>query len=90
MLALTQPEGVIFDPYCGVGSTIIAALQHDRKAIAAELDSNYITITRERIQKFADGKLPLRPLGKPIHVPSGKERAVQLPLEWNNGTQLFL
>ncbi|MDE0637174.1 MAG: site-specific DNA-methyltransferase [Candidatus Poribacteria bacterium] len=82
VLALTQPEGVVFDPYCGVGSTIIAALQHDRKAIAAELDSNYITITRERIQKFADGELPLRPLGRPIHEPSGKERVAQLPLEW--------
>ena len=82
VLALTQPDGVVFDPYCGVGSTIIAALQHDRKAIAAELDSNYIEITRERIQKFADGELPLRPIGKPIHEPSGKERVVQMPLEW--------
>ncbi len=82
VLALTQPEGIVFDPYCGVGSTIIAALQHNRKAIAAELDSSYIKITRERIQKFADGELPLRPLGKPIHQPSGKERVVQLPLEW--------
>lgn len=86
VLALTEPEGVVFDPYCGVGSTIIAALQHDRKAIAAELDSSYIKITRERIQKFADGELPLRPLGKPIHEPTGKERVVQMPLEWNKGS----
>ena len=82
VLALTQPEGVVFDPYCGVGSTIIAALQHDRKAIAAELDSSYIEIARERVQKFADGELPLRPLGKPIHEPSVKERSVQLPLNF--------
>ena len=83
VLALTEPEGVVFDPYYGVGSTIIAALQHNRKAIAAELDSSYIKITRERIQKFADGELPLRPFGKPIHEPSGKEQVVQIPLEWN-------
>ena len=82
VLALTQPEGVVFDPYCGVGSTIIAALQHNRKAIAAELDSSYIEIARERVQKFADGELPLRPLGKPIHKPSGKEHAVQVPLNF--------
>ena len=81
VLALTEPEGVVFDPYCGVGSTIIAALQHDRKAIASELDLSYIEIARERIQKFADGELPLRPLGKPIHEPSGKERVVQMPLD---------
>ncbi|MCY3720656.1 MAG: site-specific DNA-methyltransferase [Candidatus Poribacteria bacterium] len=82
VLALTQPGGIVLDPYCGVGSTIIAALQYDRKAIAAEQDSNYVAITRERIQKFAEGTLPLRPLGKPIHQPTKKERAAQMPLEW--------
>ena len=81
VLALTHPEGIVLDPYCGVGSTIIAALQHDRKAIAAEQDSKYVALTRERIQKFAQGKLPLRPLGKPIHQPTGKERIAQLPLD---------
>ena len=82
VLALTQSEGVVLDPYCGAGSTIIAALQHGRKAIAAEQDSRYIAITRERIQKFEQGVLPLRPLGKPIHKPTGKERIAQIPLEW--------
>ena len=82
VLALTQPGGVVLDPYCGVGSTIIAALQYNRKAIAAEQDSNYVAITRERLQKFAQGTLPLRPLGKPIHKPTAKERAAQMPLEW--------
>ena len=82
VLALTDPGGIVLDPYCGVGSTIIAALQHNRKAVAAEQDSTYMAITRDRIQKFAQGKLPLRPLGKPIHQPTGKERIAQLPLEW--------
>ena len=82
VLALTQPEGTVLDPYCGVGSTLIAALQHDRKAIAAEQDSNYITITRERLQQFVQDKLPLRPLGKPIHKPTEKDRVAQIPLEW--------
>ena len=82
VLALTQPGGVVLDPYCGVGSTVIAALQCDRKAIGAEQDSNYVAITRERIQKFAQGELPLRPLGKPIHKPTKKERVAQMPLEW--------
>ena len=82
VLALTQPGGVVLDPYCGVGSTIIAALQYDRKAIAAEQDSKYVAITRERIQKFTQGTLPLRPLGKAIHKPTEKERTAQMPLEW--------
>lgn len=82
VLALTEPQGVVLDPYAGVGSTIIGTLQHNRKAIAAEQDRKYIAITRERIQKFAQGVLRLRPLGKPIHKPTGKERTAQIPLEW--------
>ncbi|MDD9972563.1 MAG: site-specific DNA-methyltransferase [Candidatus Poribacteria bacterium] len=82
VLALTEPEGIVLDPYCGVGSTIIAALQYNRKVIAAEQDPKYVAITRERIQKFVQGRLPLRPLGKPIHKPTEKESAAQMPLEW--------
>ena len=29
-----------------------------------------------------DGKLPYRKFGKPIHVPSGKEKVSQIPAEW--------
>ena len=82
VLALTHPGGTVLDPYCGVGSAIIAALQYDRKAIGAEQDPNYVAITRDRIQKFERGELPLRPLGKPIHKPTEKERVAQISLEW--------
>jgi len=82
VLALTQPDGIVCDPYCGVGSTIIAALQHHRRAIAAEQDATYVAIARKRIQQFMQGTLPLRPLGRPIHKPTGRERIAQIPLEW--------
>ncbi len=87
VLALTQPDGVVFDPYCGVGSTVIAALQHHRKAIAAEQDATYVAIARERIRQFMQGTLPLRPLGRPIHKPTGKERIAQIPLEWQKAAE---
>ena len=87
VLALTQPDGVVFDPYCGVGSTVIAALQHHRKAIAAEQDATYVAIARERIRQFMQGTLPLRPLGRPIHKPTGKERVAQIPLEWQKAAE---
>lgn len=82
VLALTQPDGIVCDPYCGVGSTVIAALQHHRRAIAAEQDATYVAIARERIQQLMQGTLPLRPLGRPIHKPTGRERIAQIPLEW--------
>ncbi len=87
VLALTPPDGGVLDPYCGVGSTIIAALQHHRKAIAAEQDPTYVAIARDRIEKFMCGTLPLRPLGKPIHKPTGRERIAQMPLEWQKAAE---
>ena len=86
VLALTEPDGVVFDPYCGVGSTLIGALLHNRKGIGAELDSSYVAIARDRIQRLAQGELPIRPLGKPIHKPTGKEKVAQLPFEWVDKT----
>ena len=86
-LALTNDDGVVLDPYCGVGTTIITALKHNRKAIAAEQDKEYVDIARDRLQRFIDGTLPIRPLGKPVHTPTGKEKVVQRPLEWGNSTK---
>ena len=82
VLALTEKNGVVLDPYCGVGSAIIAALKNDRKAIGSDQDSTYVAIAVERIQRFMAGTLPIRPLGKPIHQPTGRERVSQIPLEW--------
>ena len=86
VLALTNPGGAVLDPYSGVGSAIIAALQHGRRVLTAEQEASYVAIARERIQSFLNGTLPVRPLGKPIHKPTGKERVAQIPLEWKNAT----
>lgn len=87
VLALTHENGVVLDPYCGVGSAIIAALLHNRKSIGAELDSSYVAITRERIQKYAQGELAVRPIGKPIHKPTGNEKVAQIPFEWDSTSE---
>ncbi len=51
------------------------------QALASEIDADYVRITRERIEEYSDGELLLRPMGKPIHQPSGNEQAAQLPLD---------
>ena len=87
VLALTNENGVVFDPYCGVGSALVAALLHNRRAIGAEQDSNYVSIAQDRIQKLSQGILPIRPIGKPIHQPTGNERVAQMPFEWKDKEQ---
>ena len=50
--------------------------------MGSERESSYIEIARERIAGFFNGTLRLRPLGKPVHVPSGNEKVARLPEEW--------
>ena len=82
VLALTNEGDSVLDPYAGVGSALIAAVKHNRKALGSEKVVEYINIARERIASFEQGILPIRPLGQPVHVPTGKEKVSQVPKEW--------
>ena len=82
ILALTNENDWVFDPYAGVGSTMIAAIKNDRKAIGSEKEKTYTEISKNRIKQYFEGKLPYRPLGKPIYQPSGKDKISQIPMEW--------
>jgi len=82
VLALTNEDERVLDPYCGVGSTLLAALMHDRKAIGVDKEQEYISISKERIFQLYNGTLKTRPLGRPVHKPTGREKVAQVPLEW--------
>lgn len=82
VLALTNENDWVFDPYAGVGSSIIAAIRHNRRAIGSEKESEYVEIAHERLTSFFSGTLKLRPLGKPVYKPTGREKVSQPPPEW--------
>ncbi|MDI6766907.1 MAG: site-specific DNA-methyltransferase [Bacteroidota bacterium] len=82
VLALTNEDDWVLDPYCGVGSALIAALKHNRKAAGVDKEEEYVTVTKQRIEDFYTGKLKIRPLGKPVFEPTGKEKVSQIPAEW--------
>ena len=70
VLALTKKGDAVLDPYLGVGSSAIAALQHKRIAYGCDLDKHYIDTTWKRIHEFRSGVLKIRPLNKPIYNPN--------------------
>ncbi|WP_448379762.1 DNA-methyltransferase [Gloeomargarita sp.] len=82
VLAMTDVGDWVFDPYAGVGSSLIAALMHSRRAIGSEKEESYVEIARDRIKRYWDGSLKIRPLGKPVYQPSGREKVAQVPDEW--------
>jgi len=84
VLALTKEGDWVFDPYAGVGSALIAGLRHSRRAAGSEKEPEYVRIAQQRICDFCSGKLSIRPLGKAVYEPTGRERVSQRPPEWPN------
>jgi len=82
VLALTDKDDWVFDPYCGVGSALIGSARHERRAVGSDRDATYLAAARERLMMLAEGTLKLRPLGKPVHVPSERDKVAQRPEAW--------
>ena len=87
VLAFTNAGDWVLDPFAGVGSALIAALKNHRRAVGIDRDPEFCGIARQRIADFESGRLKLRPIGKPVHVPSGREKVSQVPAEWLNGQE---
>ena len=77
--AFTDEGDTVLDPYSGVGSSMLAAIMNKRKGIGCEMMPEYMEEAKNRVKMLEDGELPYRPLGKPVHQPSGKEKVSQMP-----------
>jgi adenine-specific DNA-methyltransferase len=82
VLALSDIDDIILDPFGGIGTTVLAAETCNRRGIMADLFSEYVELAADRIEQYRDGTLKIRPIGKPVHVPTGKEKVSQIPDEW--------
>lgn len=82
VLALTDPGDTVLDPYMGVGSSLLAAILHGRKAIGVDKTQAYVDHAIERIAAAFGGTLKRRPLGALKYVPTGNEKVAQRPFEW--------
>ena len=70
VLSMTNEGDVVFDPYMGVGSSVIAALMHGRVAYGCDIVEEYVNVARRRVHDFCAGQLRTRPMNKPIYDPS--------------------
>ncbi len=82
VLALTKKGDWVLDPYAGAGSALIAAALHGRRSLGSEKDRKYYKIALQRLEALRAGTLKLRPLGKPVYTPTGKEKVARIPDEW--------
>jgi DNA modification methylase len=84
ILALSNAGNTVFDPFMGVGSVLIAAMLHDRKGLGFEINDEYIAIADKRINDYLNNNLKIRPIGKPVYKPTGRDKVSQIPLSWVN------
>lgn len=70
VLSMTDPGDTVFDPYMGVGSSVIAALMHERMGYGCDTEKEYVGIAWERVRALQSGKLRTRPMGKPVYDPA--------------------
>ena len=82
VLALTNEKSWVLDPFAGVGSTMIASIKNNRNVIGIEKEKKYVDITKQRIDKLLKGKLKIRSITQPIHIPSLNDKVAILPQEW--------
>lgn len=70
VLALTDEGDAVFDPYMGVGSSVVAALKHDRIGYGCDIDNDYVRIAWDRVHQLRSGTLRTRPMDRPVYDPT--------------------
>jgi|TARA_B100001971_G_scaffold200637_1_gene212459 DNA modification methylase len=68
ILALSNKNDLVLDPYAGVGTTLCAALKNKRSAAGSEIKKQYVNIAKKRINLLKKEKLPVRPLFSSIKI----------------------
>jgi adenine-specific DNA-methyltransferase len=69
VLSMTEPGDKVFDPYMGVGSSVIGALMHNRIGYGCDVVQEYVDIAWQRIHELRAGTLKTRPMHKPVYDP---------------------
>ncbi len=48
----SNPGDLVFDPFCGTGTTALSAIKNNRKYTTIELDDYYVSIAKEKINQL--------------------------------------
>lgn len=83
--ALSNENDLVLDPFCGSGSTGVAALLENRRFVGAELNPGYCKIAKIRIDNASQGIFKIRPLDREVDVPNSNSSVAKRPAHfWPN------
>jgi len=89
VLSLTNPGDWVFDPFSGVGTSLIAAVRHGRRGMGAEIVSKYVKIATARLEADRAGLLKTRPMNRPVYDPAASGNSLTVS-PWNQDSQIRL
>lgn len=69
VLSMTDERDSVFDPYMGVGSSVVAAVKNNRHGYGCDTESAYVDVAWERLHALRTGTLKVREMGKPVYDP---------------------
>lgn len=84
VLAMSNENDWVLDPFLGAGTSIVAAIRNGRRGAGAEIEKKYVDISRQRILEACAGTLKIRPMNKPIFQPKNTKKKLSgpyLPIE---------
>lgn len=75
---LNDTDGIVLDPYCGSGTTLVAASLLNKKYIGIDISEDYIQYAKDRLQNASsEMKIVLEELQKHIVQKTFKQRKQQ-------------
>ena len=78
ILSMTDEGDWVFDPFLGTGTSIIAAIRHNRRGAGAEIVQKYVNLSRQRIELELAGTLKTRPMDKPVYNPEEAGKSLRV------------
>lgn len=74
VLALTNENDWVLDPFAGVCSTAVGAIKNNRNAYSIEKEKQYCDIAKVRIEDLRKNQLRTRPITQAIYKPTLSDR----------------
>lgn len=86
ILSLSDEGDWVFDPFLGAGTSIVAAIRHNRRGAGAEILGKYINLAHDRIRQEIAGTLKTRPMNKPVYDPEASGSSLRTA-PWTQQTE---
>lgn len=82
VLAFTDANDLVIDPFSGTGTVPIVANALGRRGLGVELNAEYAEASRLRFDDLEKGRKTLRKSGQVVRKPSLSEKVARVPEEW--------